>query len=150
MLFQAERNNIISIFEDNWAGQTTWVVENENFKPADLEPYVRIKIVNSGSDLLEVGKPDGYTRFYGMIIFMIYIPADGRGDGQARQLADEVTTIFSPQNFTMYSLNSDMTLDRNNVVGVIRVRSSYLGEFDYSENEAYYRLDVIVPFHRDS
>ena len=168
MSFCAERLKVTKEFNRHWdddimalntAGklpepQIQWVVSNQAFEPEGLRQYVRLTIMNGASNLLEIGGRPVYTRSYGMLVFSIFLATKGQGDFNARLLADTIANRFRQQEWTLYEDETDdnmWTPDGDSVsVGLIRTREPYLQEMGTSNNDAYYQLDLVVPYHRDS
>ena len=171
MSFVAERVKIAKEFARHWDEDITalhgdgkfpessvqWSVMNDGYEPRGLHQYVKLMIMNGASTLLEIGggRPV-YSRSYGMIVFSIFMRKGHQGDVYSRLLADTISKRLRQREWALYEDETDDNMwapDGDSVsVGLIRTREPYLQEMGMVmvEEEPYYQLDLVIPYHRDN
>lgn len=133
MSYTQEAIDIESLFAAEWAAGPNTPVEFDN---SDLDairegPYVTLVVQSGTAFQADLGKPTNTYRHNGLIIVQIHAPLD-QGTAVARGLADEVATIFRTRFVGAGIITKTPDFDRVGVSG------------------AYYQINVLVPFHRDS
>lgn len=138
MSYAAEFTAIKTRFETEWidpldppAPRTPVAWENEHFKaPAEPEPWVRVTVFGSTASRASVGGTSARYRHDGEVIVEVWFPAN-EGSAGARTLADAAAAVFRAWQA------GTLTFWTPRVVRVGR-------------EGAWYRLNVIAPFKRDS
>lgn len=133
MSFDAERIAIEKRTQDNY---TTYPVRYENvrFEEPSKAPWVSLSILNGRGQRVSIGTSRALHRHAGVIQFDVYTP-EGEGTVVARQIADELSTLF---NEVQFSAGSSGTITTR--VPAIRSLGVTAG---------WYRLVVSVAYQRD-
>ena len=133
----SERTALYNLFNTTWSGLDPAVpVITPNEKSLDqTDEWVRFTIKAGNAEVLEIGDPKRYTRTIGVVIIQVFVRPD-TGDGRARELCDTIEGIFR---------NAEASITD----GSIRFREPTSTEVGLAENEAYYQMNVTVPYYRD-
>lgn len=111
---------------------------NKPFDPTTNKPlgWVRFTVLDAKAQQIEMGSPASNTnRVYGSLILQIFAPAD-EGDGKALALADVLGKLYRQQ-----------VLNFPDVSGLVRMRNPLVKAI--GNTDAYYQVNVVIPFHRD-
>ena len=128
MSYSDERQSIETYFKQKWGNTTTILFENTKQKPPKTVPFVRFTIIEGVGNQISIG-PTQLHRNEGQVQVQVIVPK-GKGNGEARELADMVVSAF-----------------RVKQLNTIQFRVPYLvnsGEFD-----EYFQINVICPFYRN-
>lgn len=93
------RNIIYTEFEDKWAGKTPAVFQNEPYKAADDETYVRL-VIRTADGGQETSGEKGNRRYdrAAYIFAQVFVP-ENTGTSQADTLSEELKAIFESNTF---------------------------------------------------
>jgi hypothetical protein len=133
-----ERAAIIQHFLDGWSEEDDAPVEwpNRPFDPPENEPWLRLHIDNGDPVQLTIGGQKNGYRYPGLIFFQVFVPAKS-GDVIARSLADKIGNLFRAAVFPAGDSGTIVcSTPRQVPVG--------------KEEEIWYQLNCVVPFHRDT
>lgn len=111
---------------------------NKTFaKPLPPKPWVRFTVVDVKAQQIEMGATNNTHRVYGTLILQIFVPADS-GDGAATTLGDVLGELYRQKifNFPDTPFSGHVRMRDPNVKAVGR-------------DDAYYQVNLTVPFHRD-
>ncbi len=106
-------------------------------KPA-AGPWVRFTVLDTLGSQIEMGSTNNTHRVYGSLIMQVFVPVDS-GDGAALALGDALGELYRQKILNF----SDVPPS-----GMVRMRDPVVKTIGNSD-EAYYQVNVLVPFHRD-
>lgn len=131
--FESTANVIRSRFNSNFPGlQPNVSILWDNFpgEPPDRGQWVRLTI-QEGISFQAAYSATRLWRTPGVVIVQIFIPA-GTGDGEAREIADDVSGIF-----------------RGVTDSGVLFKAPYVTRVGLSDDEVWYQLNVNIPYQVD-
>ena len=130
MTYEVERADIEGRFATLWGSTTPVAYSNVAFTPPADAEWVRLNILDNTTDEIGIGQPNAQLhRFQGLIVVGIFTPLN-TGEKRARQLADQVFSMFKSADFgSVTSWTPYVT-----VVG---------------ESDGYFQVNVTTNFKRD-
>lgn len=106
-------------------------------KPEPPAPWVRFTVVDVKGQQIEMGSANNTHRVYGSLILQVFVPAN-TGDGAALTLGDALGELYRQKIFNF----PDTPFS-----GHVRMRDPNVREI--GRDDAYWQVNVTVPFHRD-
>lgn len=92
MSYEAEHNALRNRFDTQWsATEVAW--PNQKFKPPEAIAWVRFNVRNADARQASFGDETNFYRHPGVVTVQVFAPIV-KGDKEALQLADQVSTIF--------------------------------------------------------
>ena len=133
MSYVQEAIDIETLFATEWAAGPNTPVEfdNSDFTAPTTGPYVTLIILSGSAYQADLGKPTNTYRHNGLIAIQIHGEKD-EGSAGARSLYDAIAGIFRTRFVGTGIVTRTPDFDRVGVIG------------------AYYQINVLVPFHRDT
>jgi hypothetical protein len=98
-------------------------------------PWIRFTLLDATGNQIEMGSVNNTHRVVGTLILQIFVEADS-GDGAALQLADAIGELYRQQ-----------VLNFPDASGHVRMRDPVVKAIGNSD--AYYQVNLSIPFHRD-
>lgn len=102
------REAIYQRFTTLWLDQTEFTLDNEEFKPPSVTPWVRVIVRNTSSAQETLG-PIGNRRYNrkGSIIIQVRVLGN-TGTEQSGELADNARNIFEGTSFSQVNVNDSI------------------------------------------